>query len=115
MHSALKWSAVVLPSLLLAASLVACSSDDGKPTQTGTSSGAVAGEDAGTGSEGGTAAAKKKAAETCAAADECESGVCFIGGNQSFCSVKCTTDTAATICVAPFTGTCNKQGYCKRD
>ena len=62
------------------------------------------------------AAAKKANGEgPCAANGECESGVCFMGGTQSYCALKCTANDAATICVAPFTGTCNKQGFCKRD
>jgi hypothetical protein len=59
---------------------------------------------------------KKRNAETgCAKDDECESGICFSGGNQSFCTVQCTSQTAATDCAPPFTGSCNKRGYCKRD
>jgi hypothetical protein len=82
--------------------LAAGCSDEGEPSPTiGASSGSLT---------------KKKAAETgCTDNADCESQVCFKGNNQSFCTVSCTTETASQICVAPFTGSCNKQGYCKRD
>jgi hypothetical protein len=119
--------------------LSGCSGDDGRPDTgpTGPGSGTGGGTGTGGGKGAGTGdnrqaqptdpasstsptdpanAAKTAAAEgPCASNDECESGVCFVGGNQSYCSVKCTVDDAATSCVAPFTGSCNKQGYCKRD
>ena len=50
----------------------------------------------------------------CGAGSECDSGICFIGGNRTFCSLHCTMATAATDCpVPPTSGTCNMQGYCK--
>jgi hypothetical protein len=50
----------------------------------------------------------------CADKSECASGVCFIGGNRTFCSLHCTTATQAADCpVPPTSGTCNMQGYCK--
>src|SRR5262245_66139719 len=50
----------------------------------------------------------------CSANSECESNICFIGGNRTFCSLHCTMATAATDCpVPPTSGTCNMQGYCK--
>lgn len=114
--------------------LGACSSDEGRPT-TGPGSGTGTGGGKGSGGTstpaptGDTSAtdpapdagvtsssAKLKNAEgPCAEGSECESGVCFVGGSQSYCSVRCTVDTAVTTCAAPFTGSCNKQGYCKRD
>lgn len=90
--------------------LAACSGDDGKPSN-GTSSGAVSATDAG----GAVGAKKKNAEQGCTKNEDCESDICFIGGNQSFCTVKCSAADVATVCVAPFTGSCNKQGYCKRD
>ncbi len=52
--------------------------------------------------------------EACAMDSECQSDACFLGGNRTFCSIKCTVATAATDCpVPPTTGTCNMQGYCK--
>ena len=120
--------------------IAGCSADDGRPVTgpTGPGSGTGTGGGKGTGAGTGdnrqeqpaddtsqttnptdpspaTEAKKANAAGPCAANAECESGVCFIGGNQSYCSVKCTAADAATTCAAPFTGTCNKQGFCKRD
>ncbi len=113
---------ILVTSAVLA--LAGCSSDDGKPS-TGPGSGTGTGGGQGTGESTSQAptetsatdpGAKKKNAEgPCTSGTDCESGVCFVGGNQSYCSVKCTVDTAATACAAPFTGSCNKQGYCKRD
>ena len=123
--------------------LAGCSADDGRPVTgptgpgTGTGTGGGKGSGAGAGDNrqeqptdtteqpaqttsptdpAQATAAKKAAAEgPCASNTECESGVCFIGGNQSYCSAKCTAADAATTCAAPFTGSCNKQGFCKRD
>ncbi len=80
--------------------LVGCSNDDGAPT-TGTNT---------------TAAANLKISETgCTDDSSCAEGVCFKGNAQAFCTFRCTAETTATVCVSPLTGTCNKQGYCKRD
>ena len=50
----------------------------------------------------------------CSANSQCESNICFIGGNRTFCSLHCTMATAATDCpVPPTSGTCNMQGFCK--
>jgi hypothetical protein len=123
--------------------LAGCSADDGRPitgpTGPGTGTGTGGGTGSGTGSgenrqeqptdgtedssqttsptdpAAATAGKKANAEGPCAADTECESGVCFIGGNQSYCSAKCTSADAATTCAAPFTGSCNKQGFCKRD
>lgn len=53
-------------------------------------------------------------AAACTSASQCQSQQCFIGGQQSFCTVACTPANQTTVCAAPFSGTCNKQGYCKR-
>lgn len=91
----------------------ACSSDDGKPSNGTSSSGGSSGGGA---NDGGTSGGKKKNAEgPCASNDECESNTCFMGNNQSFCSVPCTPQNESTVCVAPFTGSCNNRGFCKRD
>jgi hypothetical protein len=125
--------------------LAGCSADDGRPitgpTGPGSGTGTGGGKGSGTGTGDNTqpqptddgadqpeqttsptdpapaaAAAKKANAEgPCASDAECESGVCFLGSTQTYCSAKCTTADAATTCAAPFTGTCNKQGFCKRD
>jgi len=91
-----------------------CSSDDGKPA--GGTSGAVvtdAGGDGGV-ADSGDGGLKKNAA-TCAKPEECESNICFVGGTQSYCALSCTAASGPTVCVSPFTGSCNKQGFCKRD
>lgn len=52
--------------------------------------------------------------QPCSANSQCESNLCFIGGNRTFCSLHCTMATAATDCpVPPTSGTCNMQGFCK--
>jgi len=109
----------------LACAIAACSSDDGKPsagssgtvpTGSADASAEAAASEAGAAEAGAAeAGAKKPNAAPCTLPAECESGICFVGGNQSFCSVTCTPANAPTVCVAPFTGSCNKQGYCKRD
>ena len=122
----------LVAALAASSLLMGCSSDDGKPTSgpgSGTGSGTGAGTGAGTGGDtetntgaatpapGGTTqttGAKKAAIEACIKDDDCASGVCYLGDQGSYCSLKCTADTAATVCVAPFAGTCNKKGFCKK-
>lgn len=112
----MKVRSLVLGGVLLAGTVAACSGgDEGEPGPSigsssgqGTSSGGTATGDGGTGSNpNGTVGCKD--------GTECASGTCFVGKSQSFCSVKCTTATESTLCVTPLTGTCNMQGYCKRD
>jgi hypothetical protein len=122
--------------------LAGCSADDGRPISgpTGPGSGTGTGGGKGTGTGSGDsrqeppsdgaedstqatrptdpaveAATKANGEGPCGANAECESNVCFVGGTQSYCAVKCTSADAATTCAAPFTGSCNKQGFCKRD
>lgn len=109
-------------SLGVAALVVACSSEDGKPTTVVTTDAGSSGSsgtvtDSGTPTTDASSTAKKANGAVGCKADgsDCESGVCFAGNNQAFCTVKCTDATAATVCLAPLTGTCNKQGFCKRD
>jgi len=105
--------------LLLAAcalALVGCSGDEGKPTTStdgGTTTPFSATADASP--SPGTGTTKAIGVVGCRDGSECESGVCFVGNAQSFCTVRCTADDAAQVCVAPLTGTCNRQGFCKRD
>lgn len=103
----------LVASSLACGAVLGCVADRGRP------SGPIPDDTASIVSSAGKAddsSGKKKNAETgCTADDECESGICFVGGNQSFCTVQCTSETAATDCAAPFTGSCNKRGYCKRD
>ena len=45
---------------------------------------------------------------------QCQSGICFVGMKQSFCTLHCTQATVAQDCpVPPTDGLCNTQGYCK--
>lgn len=112
MHNASWLMKLVVLAPLFGAFVAGCSGDDGKPSgTTGTSSGTPTNEDAGTSS-----GAKKKNAELgCTKNEDCESNICFQGGNQAFCTVACTAQNVATVCVSPFTGSCNNKGYCKRD
>jgi hypothetical protein len=43
---------------------------------------------------------------------QCESNVCFIGGMQSYCSLRCTS--GAQCPVPPTSGICNMMGYCRK-
>lgn len=108
----MKWTLLAAGALVFVASLAACSSDEGAP---GTSlpTGATSSTSSSSGDADG--GAKPNAAVGCNTDAECQSGHCFLGNAQHFCTVTCTTDNAPTICAAPFTGTCNKQGFCKRD
>ena len=118
MHSTHRQIAIVVGTAAFAALAGACSTDDGKPSSSSSSSGSSA-QDSGTssGDAGGDASiGKKKNAEVgCTTNEECESGVCYVGMMQSFCTIPCNSGNAATVCVAPFTGTCNGKGFCKRD
>jgi hypothetical protein len=70
--------------------------------------------DGGSDDGGGGDAGLKPFGVPCADNSECESNVCFIGGNRTFCSLHCTSATQATDCpVPPTSGMCNMQGYCK--
>jgi hypothetical protein len=101
-----------LAAIAIGLSIVGCSGDEGQPGPTGASSGSATIEDAGSDATNG----KKKAAEVgCTTDSECETEVCFKGNAQSFCTIRCTVQTAAAVCGTPYTGSCNKQGYCKRD
>lgn len=61
-------------------------------------------------------ATPKEFGESCSANSQCKSGACFMGGNGSYCSIKCTPGgDAATDCPQPLTsGECNNKGYCKK-
>lgn len=127
MTSSLRASWFAAVALVIVASwTVACSSDDGKPSGGTSGTSGSSGTDAATEAavepvDAGVEAAVdgsgplKKAAENCTKSEECESNICFAGGNQSYCSIACNAANGATVCVAPFTGTCNMKGFCKRD
>jgi len=98
-----------------------CSSDEGKPSGSldagTTDSGSVGATDSGSADSGGadSGSAKKKLGEgPCVSNDECESNVCF-NDKQSWCTLECTSENAATVCVAPLSGSCNNKGRCKRN
>ena len=74
-------------------------------------------DDAGSsGSSGssGDAGTKKGLTEGCASDAECASNVCYLGDTNAYCSLKCTSANAATVCVAPFNGVCNNKGFCRK-
>lgn len=107
----MKWTLACAGALALVASLAACSGDEGAPGPGGVGTSSSSGS---TDTDGGG----KKPNGTVGCNDDgsdCASGVCFQGNMQHFCTVNCNANNATTICVAPLTGTCNKQGYCKRD
>lgn len=109
--SSLAWSLAC--AAFAGASLQSCSDDDGKPNGPVI---VIAAESGATADASNDAAAKKKAlAEDCTSDDECESTVCFKGTKTSWCSLRCTAQNAAAICIPPaFDGACNNQGYCRR-
>jgi hypothetical protein len=94
------------PAIALASfSLLACSIDDGEPSEP------IPSPDSGA----PVVAAKAGVGAVCKIATDCDSAQCFVGGMSSYCSLKCGTDTAATVCVPPvFNGVCNKQGFCRK-
>jgi hypothetical protein len=98
-------TSIVAVALAASAVLLGCSSDDGKP-----SDGTTGGQPSASTTEPGS----KAASEVCVADADCASSVCYLGDQGSYCSVKCTPETAASVCVAPFAGTCNKKGFCKK-
>jgi hypothetical protein len=48
---------------------------------------------------------------TCAQPGDCASGVCFVGGMRSFCSLHCKTPQDCPV--PPTIGVCNNKDYCK--
>lgn len=51
----------------------------------------------------------------CETNEQCQSGACFVGGSQAYCSLPCTKESEATACPKPLTsGVCNKHNFCKR-
>ncbi len=103
-----RWNVVLVAA---AATLGACSSDDGKPSGPPLPH-PTADAAADATAEGG--AVKKALAEDCTADAECESGVCFLGTRTNWCTLRCTAANAAEVCAGIFAGQCNMQGYCRR-
>ena len=97
----------------VAVALAAACSSSSTPTPTTNDGGGTS--DGGTGQgEGGATprdAAPGEFGAACDAGAQCQSTVCFQGGNQSFCSLRC--DASAACPTPPTTGQCNNQGYCK--
>lgn len=84
---------------------------------TGSSSGSTT-TDGGREGGGGDSGAKKANGEgPCATGAECQSGECFVGKKESFCSIKCDvkggTDPKCEALGGKFSGECNNDGYCK--
>lgn len=119
----MKWSLVCAGALSAVALLVACSGDEGAPGPGGTGSSSSSSSSSGSttsssssGDAGGSGSTLLTTGTVgCEKDSDCASNVCFLGNMQHFCTLKCTTANATSICEAPLTGTCNKQGYCKRD
>lgn len=62
-----------------------------------------------------TSSTKKGFGELCSADADCESDACFMGGSQTFCSIRCTEETEVAVCLnPPTTGDCNNQGFCRK-
>lgn len=113
--------------------VVACGGDDSTGTTTPADAGATSssGGSSGTASSsgstttdggatdgGGEGGAKKANGEgPCTTGAECQSGECFAGKKESFCSIKCDnlndTDPKCEALKGDFSGECNSQGYCK--
>lgn len=102
-HRAIRTFATALAAASLASHL-ACSIEDGEP------SAPIPTPDAGL-----PRTTKAGLGEACKLPSDCDSAQCFIGGQSSYCSLKCGTENAATVCQPPvFNGVCNKQGFCRR-
>ena len=64
-----------------------------------------------------TGGGTKGFAEDCLQGSECQSGICFVGGMQSFCSLACqANEQCPPPPLNPAAGpSCNRRGFCKRD
>ena len=82
--------------------------DSGEPDAASMGGADAAGSDGGGGPTGAGAGGA-----SCMNGAECASGICFVGGSRSFCSLRCTPATAPTACAGPFEGRCNEMGYCR--
>jgi hypothetical protein len=90
------------------------SASDGGGDGAATSS---SGGSSGTSSGGDGGGAKAAGEGPCTGDGDCKTGVCFISGKDSYCTIKCTkigeTDPVCTALGAKFSGGCNKKGYCE--
>jgi hypothetical protein len=106
----MKWSLACAAALVF---MVACGGDKGEPGPGGT--GSSSSSSSSSGDADASAGKKPNGTIGCEQGTECESGVCFLGNMQHFCTMNCTEASKAEACRAPLTGSCNKQGFCKRD
>lgn len=140
MHSLVRTFAFLVGTTGIAA-IVACSGSDGAPDSNGgatelpsstatttatstsptqpaptTQSSTTTSKDGGV-HEGGTPSPTGTGGalgSTCTKPSDCQSGVCYVGGQASYCSLSCTQQNAAQVCAPPvFNGVCNKQGFCR--
>jgi hypothetical protein len=105
------WPLASLGALLSVSLFAACNPDEGAPDPAGIKSSFSSNAACADGGGG----PQPNGAVGCNVPTDCQSGTCFLGMMQHFCTIPCSTDTATQVCVAPLTGTCNKQGFCKRD
>lgn len=91
-------------ALALFVVLAACNPDDGKPTQPIK----YLTPDA---SEGGASSTPtdEPLGAPCSDNTQCDSGVCQVGGSQTWCTVKCTSNDD---CPAGLAHQCNPKGVC---
>jgi hypothetical protein len=95
------------------------SSSSGATSSSGTasSSGSTTTDGGGTDGGGDSGAKKANGEGPCATGAECQSGECFVGKKESFCSIKCDTkggtDPKCEALKGMFSGECNNDGYCK--
>ena len=51
---------------------------------------------------------------SCDSDKECSTGLCFVGGMKTFCTMRCMPQTVMTDCpMPPTSGVCNNFGFCK--
>jgi len=119
-----------IAGLVLALSLAACGDDSGGSGGAGGSGGTSgSGGSGGTGGSGGMIDAPMHDGSmadaeggdagllpfgsNCSRNDQCQSGVCFMGGGQQFCSYHCSATMPCPV--PPTPGQCNGMGYCRRN
>jgi hypothetical protein len=92
-------------------------SSSGGSSGTASSSGSTTTDGGGEGGGGEGGAKKANGEGPCASGAECQSGECFVGKKDSFCSIKCDnegdTDPKCEALKGNFSGDCNNDGYCK--
>jgi len=88
--------------------------DSGVPKTDGGGGGGDGGGDHDGGGDGGGGG--KAFGEQCNGDAECASKACFMGGQGSYCSIRCTKNgqnDPGECPNPPSSGLCNNQGYCK--